>query len=110
MKLNQKVRYGLECMFELASNPTEYRDAERIALARSVPTAFAQKILSALSQAGLVYAMKGQGYRIARPLEDITALEVINALEQTTPTAPHPLERRILAALQSVSLETLKTA
>lgn len=110
MKLNQKVRYGLECLFELASTPTEYTDGDHIATARGIPSAYAQKILSALAQYGLIYSMKGQGYRLARPLEDITALEVIKALDQTAPVAEHPLERRILAALEGVSLETLKNA
>lgn len=108
MRLNQKVRYGLECLFELATSPTEYVDAERVATARKVPTAYAQKILQALSQAGILYAQKGSGYRIARALADISALEVIRALEGTAqPDGAHPLERRIDAALASVSLETL---
>ena len=110
MRLNQKVRYGLECLFEMAATHNEYVDAERIAAARNVPTAYAQKILHALTQAGLVFSQKGAGYRLSRPLGDITALEVVQALEiedRRVLAEAHPLERRILAALAGVSLETL---
>lgn len=110
MRLNQKVRYGLECLFELASTPGDYVDAEHIAAARKVPTAYAQKILQSLAQAGLVLSHKGAGYRLTRALGDINALEVVQALEledRRVTAEAHPLERRILAALAGVSLETL---
>ncbi len=112
MRLNQKIRYGLECLFELASNPTEFIDAEKIAVARNIPRAYAQKILHALTQSGLVLSQKGAGFRLSRPLIDITALEVVQALEmedRRVLAEAHPLERRILAALAGVSLETLSS-
>jgi len=114
MRLNQKVRYGLECLFELANTPTEYVGAEHVAAARHVPQAYAQKILSSLSQAGLVYSQKGAGFRIARMLEDISALEVVRALDATDHHAVdsigHPLEKRIDDALAEVSIATLTHA
>ncbi len=114
MKINQKVRYGLECLFELAKTPREYVDAERLATARAIPTAYAQKVLQALAQSGLIHSLKGNGYQLARPLQNITALEVINALSVEEPVqvpgAGNVLARRINDALANVTLSELSAA
>lgn len=114
MRLSHKVTYGLACLFELAQQPTEYIDAERLARARSVPPSYAQKILQSLAHAGLLFSQKGAGYRLARPLQDITALEVINALsqeeEEATNNAGRVLSRRINDTLAKVTLDSLATA
>src|SRR4051794_33409639 len=116
MKVTQKVRYGLECLFELAKEPMGYMDAERLALRRCIPPAYAQKVLQTLAHAGLVYSQKGLGYRIARPLQDITALEVFNALSvedhhvTAVADAGRVLERRINDTLAGVTLDVLVAA
>lgn len=114
MKLNHRIRYGLECLFELAKSPGEYVEAERLSHARGIPPAYTQKVLQSLTHAGLVYSQKGSGYRIARPLQDITALEVINALSVEEPRnggdSGDVLERHIDQALASVTLDSLATA
>jgi Rrf2 family protein len=114
MKVTQKVRYGLECLFELAKQPTEYMDAENLATRRGIPPAYAQKVLQTLAHAGLLYSQKGVGYRITRPLQDITALEVITALSTDEPRdaagAGRMLERRINDTLARVTLDVLVAA
>ena len=112
MRLNQKVRYGLECLFELAKSPAEYVDAERLAAAKAIPPAYAQKVLQSLAHSGILYSQKGCGYRIARSLNDITALDVMNALTESThaPRESHVLESRINQALAGMTLATLITA
>ena len=114
MKVTLKVRYGLECLFELAKQPHEYLDAERIATRRGIPVAYAQKVLQSLAHAGLIYSLKGMGYRIARPLQDITALEVMDALtaDETRHMAgvEAVLERRINDTLKGVTLDALACA
>jgi Rrf2 family protein len=86
MKINQRVRYGISCLFELSKHNHEYVDAEKIAHAQSIPSAYAQKVMQTLSHAGLVWSLKGTGYRLARPLSEITAYQVIEALTQDTST------------------------
>lgn len=114
MKVTHKVRYGLECLFELAKQSGEYVDAERISARRGVPPAYAQKVLQTLAHAGLLLSQKGHGYKLARPLQDITALEVFNALSVEEPEvnvgAGHVLERRINETLKSVTLDALVSA
>lgn len=113
MKLNLKVQYGVACLFELSKFPGEYMDAEHLASKQSIPPAYAHKILQSLSHTGLVFALKGVGYRLSRPLAHITALEVVEALSaEADPTATNPeigtlFERRINKALGSFTLAEL---
>jgi Rrf2 family protein len=114
MRLNQKVKYGVACLCELAKHLSEYVDAEAMARTQNIPPAYAHKVLQAMAHAGLVYAMKGAGYKLARPLSDITALEVIEALtKDADPNASNPdmgelLERRINQTLGNMTLNDLK--
>lgn len=113
MKLNQKVKYGVACLFELAKKATEYLDADELARRQNIPPAYVHKVLQTMSHANLVYAMKGVGYRISRPLSEITALEVIEALTaEMDPNASNPdmgilLEKRVNKALESFTLAEL---
>ena len=113
MKMNQKVRYGVGCLFELSKSPNEYIDADKIAARQVIPAAYAHKVLQVLANAGLVFAQKGVGYKLARPLHDITALEVIELLTaDVDPNASNPdmgvlLEKRINKALGSFTLDEL---
>jgi len=113
MRLHQKVRYGVACLYELSKHPGEYVDTETISKCQSVPCAYAHKILQHLAHSGLVLAHKGLGYKLARPLENITAAEAIDIL--TVDVEPFPinsaigtlLENRIHQALSSFTLGEL---
>ncbi len=113
MRINQKVKYGVACLFELSKTPVEFQDAEQIAKKQNIPPAYAQKVLQSLAHAGLVIALKGVGYRLAKPLSNITALEVMEALTiDVDPTASNPdigiqLEKRVNMALCSFTLAEL---
>jgi len=113
MRLNQKVRYGVACLFELAQFPGEYMDSDHMARKQNIPPAYAHKVLQAMVHGGLVFALKGVGYKLARPLASITALEVIEALtKDLDPNASNPdmgivLEERINKALGSFTLAEL---
>jgi Rrf2 family protein len=113
MKINQKVKYGVACMFELSKTPTEFRDAQEISTRQAIPFAYAQKILQSLAHVGLVLALKGVGYRLIRPLSSITALELMEALSAdvdvnaTNPDMGILLEKRVNEALGSFTLAEL---
>ncbi len=113
MKLQQKVRYGIACLYELSKYPGSYVDTNTISKEQHIPCAYAHKILQHLSHAGLIIAHKGLGYKLARPLEDITAAEFIDVLSDE-PTGPIDsssvgslFENRIHQALQSFTLGEL---
>lgn len=67
----QMVRLGARC------------DASTIAEASGVPKRFTLKIMGKLATAGVVRSFKGAhgGYELARPAEEITLRQVIEAVE-----------------------------
>lgn len=115
MKLSQTVRYAVMCLFELAKLPFEYFDAESLSTRLNIPTAYTHKVLQALTHAGLISSMKGAGYKLSRPLDHISALEVIEALSKDNGViqvtdASVLIERRINAALKDCTLDQLNVA
>jgi Rrf2 family protein len=110
MKLNQKVRYAVACLFELSKHLCEFIDADTIASKQTIPAAYAHKVLQALARAGIVVSQKGVGYKLARPLADITALQVIETMTaDVDPNASNSdmgmlFEARINKILEGVTL------
>ena len=111
IKLSQRARYAISCLSELARFPNEDIPAERVASAREIPTAYAQKVLQMLARAGLVLSQKGSGYRLAAPLSDITALAVVRAVEEPAERdlgdAAGALQVKIERTLQETTLDHL---
>lgn len=113
MRLNQKVRYAAGCLFELSKQIGEFMGAEAIAARQSIPPAYAHKVLQAMAHAGLVVSQKGLGYKLARPLSEITALDVIETMtadvdaNSSNPDLGILLEARINKALEGVTLGDL---
>lgn len=113
MRLQHKVRYGVACLYELSKFTGEYVDTDTIAKNQLIPCAYAHKILQHLAHSGFVIAHKGLGYKLARPLQDITAAEVIDVLtvetDETTATSEigNLLADRIRQALSSFTLGEL---
>lgn len=81
--LSQTVEYALRAMVYLASHPGEPSTAVDIARVTRVPPAYLSKILQNLSREGLVNSRRGLrgGFSIATPADELTVLEVINAVE-----------------------------
>ena len=110
MKLQQKVRYGVACLYELSKFTGEYAPTEVISHNQNIPCAYAHKILQMLSHCGLVLAYKGLGYKLARPLADISVAEVMDILAAepepalSTSLIGNLLENKIHQALNSCSL------
>ncbi|MBI4802295.1 MAG: Rrf2 family transcriptional regulator [Elusimicrobia bacterium] len=79
MRMNRTMMYALVCLWELAQTPCDWALATRIAAKHGLPIAYCYKVLEALFRVGLVESARGQGFRLARPLERITCLELVNA-------------------------------
>jgi Rrf2 family protein len=111
--LSQTVEYALRAVVHLASEAPEARTTEQIATATLVPRAYLSKVLQALVRGGVVVSTRGLGGGISlvKPPEELTILEVVNAVEpiQRIKTCPlglaahgtHlcPLHRRVDNAL-----------
>ncbi len=89
MHITQESDYALRIIFCLARSQKRM-DARSISEEMSVSLRFALKILGKLVGSGLVASFKGNrgGYDLARPADQITMLDVINAVE-----GPYQLSR-----------------
>jgi len=87
MKRAQKSEYGLLALLELARDYGQGPlQSAVIAGRRAIPAQYLQQILIDLRHAGLISSGGGPrgGHELARPPEEITLLEAIEALEGST--------------------------
>lgn len=89
MRLTRKSDYALQAVIQLAvgqhasperTNPVSISN---ISSAGNIPRDFAAKILKKLAYAGILESFSGKngGYRLARPPQDISFREIIEAVE-----------------------------
>lgn len=88
MKLSDGLEWSLHCCTVLGSLPPDVAlPASRLAEFHGVPAAYLAKHLQALSRAGIAETTPGRkgGYRLARPSDEITLLDVVLAVEGPEP-------------------------
>jgi len=114
--LSQTVEYALRAAVHLASQAPAARTTDQIAAATLVPRAYLSKVLQSLARAGVVQSQRGLGggMTLGKAADDLTILDVVNAVEplrriRTCPLglAAHgvrlcPLHSRLDRALASV--------
>jgi Rrf2 family protein len=84
LRLTKKADYGLMALKYLAEQPEgSARSAKEIAEAYHIPPPLLAKILQTLARAGLLASHAGTngGYALARPSTEISAFEVIRAID-----------------------------
>jgi Rrf2 family protein len=86
LRLTKKADYGLMALKYLAEQAGEgssARSAKDIAEAYHIPPPLLAKILQTLARAGLLVSHAGTngGYALARPAKEISAFEVIRAID-----------------------------
>lgn len=84
MILRNQVEWALHCCGILAGLPRDsYISTKDLAEFHGVPKEYLSKALQALAQAGLVMATLGPtgGYRLAKNPEDISFLDIVEAIE-----------------------------
>lgn len=77
------AEYALRAAVHLATESEGLRSSQSIAEATKVPAGYLSKILKDLADAGIVNSQRGPngGFSLARPAEEITVLEVVNAVD-----------------------------
>ncbi len=87
MKLNTKIRYGMRAMIDIAKsdNPGGILQKD-IAVNQNISVKYLDSIISSLKAKGLITTSKGKGsgYRLTRPAEKITVLDIYTAFEPVT--------------------------
>jgi Rrf2 family protein len=84
LKLTKKADYGLMAMKHLAEHAHEGAcSAKDVAESYGIPPEVLAKILQRLAKAGLLHSQHGinGGYTLARPAREISAYEVIRAID-----------------------------
>src|SRR3954453_161759 len=84
MMFSTKAEYGIRVLVELAARGgTSPVPLTEIAESNGLPLAYLEHLVARLRKAGLVESRRGArgGYLLARPADDITMAEVVEALE-----------------------------
>ncbi len=123
MKLSTRVRFGLRIMVQIAAESTEKPVfSRRIAATQHISEAYVDQILLPLRTGGLLISLRGRsgGYRLSRPAQDITVLDVVRVLEgelalvecigqpATCPRVPICPTRRVWETLTKTITQTLR--
>jgi Rrf2 family protein len=88
MRLGEGVEWAVHCCTFLAVLPPGASlPAARLAEFHGVPPAYLAKHLQALARVGIVAAVPGAkgGYALGRPADDITMLDIVDAIEGAAP-------------------------
>lgn len=131
LRISRLTDYGTMVLAELAARQPTLCSAGQVADTTRIAHPTVSKLLKSLARAGLVTSERGShgGYTLARPAADITAAEIIDALEGPLSitecsatdgqcdferwchvgTAWQQINARIRAALGEVSLADLCT-
>jgi len=85
--ITTSVEYGIHCLLWLVGDDDRSLSSRDLAELQGVSPSFVAKIFPRLEKAGIVRASEGVrgGYRLARPAEDITFLEIVDAIEGDKP-------------------------
>lgn len=91
--LSQTCEYALRAMVWLAYTNDDLMPTSSLAERTGVPFNYLAKVLQSLAQADLIVGRRGVGggYRLARPAEEISMLDVINAISPVERICECPL-------------------
>ena len=83
IKLSRLTYYGVVVMSQMAQNISAMKTAPELAASTGVPTPTVSKLLKLLVRGGLVESRRGVngGYALTKNINDITAADIIEALE-----------------------------
>lgn len=123
MQITRQTEYAIKTLTELGEVPYgQLMSSKLISQRHEIPEDFLHKTIQILSRAGLVVTQRGVqgGVRLARPLEEITIADVIEAMEgpialniclspgYKCDKAGSCQVRKVLAGAQAAMLQELK--
>jgi len=83
ISVTSKSRYAVVALAELARSGSAPVPIGQVAERRGIPVQFLEQLFSTLRRAGILVSHRGAkgGYTLARPPDEITVLEVVQALD-----------------------------
>jgi Rrf2 family protein len=108
MKVSVKSQYALEALLELQARGTDGKlNLKDAAQRRGISEHYLEQIFNSLRKAGIVASERGAqgGYRFAKPFEEITAGEVVRAVEGPL----HPVKCLCAGTAQEAGCELYET-
>ena len=83
IRMTKQTDYGFVLLSELAAGPDRVANAPELAQETRLPLPTVAKILKQLAKSGVVRSQRGVkgGYSLARPAREISAAEIVTALE-----------------------------
>ncbi|WP_287372469.1 RrF2 family transcriptional regulator [Oceanithermus sp.] len=83
MWVSTKAQYGLRALVEIGLRGPDPVPLKEVAEAQGISQHYLEQIAAALRRAGFIRSVRGArgGYRLARPPEEINALEVVETME-----------------------------
>lgn len=88
MRMNQGVEWAAHCAALLAALPPDVAlPAAKLAEFHGLPAPYLAKALQQLAGAGIVSSVPGRrgGYKLARPADQITLLDIVDAVDGPAP-------------------------
>jgi Rrf2 family protein len=91
--LSQTAEYALRAMSCLAYQPEGLTPTPTLAKLTKVPPNYLAKVLQSLAQSELIVGRRGVGggYRLARPADQISLLDVVNSIDRVERITSCPL-------------------
>jgi Rrf2 family cysteine metabolism transcriptional repressor len=83
ISVTSKSRYAVVAMAELARSGDRPMPVKELAERRDIPDQFLEQLFSTLRRSALLSSHRGSkgGYTLSRPADEITVLEVVQALD-----------------------------
>ena len=83
ISITSKSRYAVVAMAELGRSGDRPMPVKELAERRDIPDQFLEQLFSTLRRSGLLTSHRGSkgGYTLSRPADEITVLEVVQALD-----------------------------
>jgi Rrf2 family protein len=88
MRITRRTDYAIHLIADLSEQPENCKGLRMLAAQHGVTYAFARTVQQGLLKAGLIQASRGinGGIRLAKPVEEITLLEVFEAAQNPLST------------------------
>ncbi|MDR1088631.1 MAG: Rrf2 family transcriptional regulator [Coriobacteriales bacterium] len=92
MRITRRTDYAIHLIADLSDNPEKHLGLRSLAERHAVSYGFARTVQEGLLKAGIITACRGinGGIRLARPLKEITLLEVFEAAQAPLDVAFSP--------------------